>query len=669
MSTLRLDNWRLPAAPLGAENPLPPFGAPSHQPVLSGKPESDPTAGYLPDYLPYTMQDGYTRQRTPTDLKVAVLENDLLRATFLLEYGGRFWSLVHKPTGRELLYVNPIFQPGNLAMRNAWFSGGVEWNMGVIAHTPFTVSPLFAASLTTPDGTPVLRLYEWERIRKAAYQIDVYLPDGSPVLYVRVRLINPHDAPLPIYWWSNIAVPEREDVRVLAPAPSAYQYALSVSNLSTVEMPVVDGVDVSYTTNGSRAADYFFLIPEAQRPWITALDAEGKGLVHVSTDRLRGRKLFLWGTGSGGKRWQEWLSGSDATYLEIQAGLAPTQLEYALMPPRAEWEWLEAYGLMEADAQTVHGADWDAARADVDNRIEQMIPRADFDAELRRGDSWKDQPPTEILHRGSGWGALETLRRQAAGETPFAGNALDFGGSLGAQQQPWVTLLQTGAFPETIGDLPQAGTLVQPEWKALLEAAVANHPDSGWEAWLHLGTMRLHAGDNAGARTAWETSLARKRTAWALRNLAVLARQQEQNEQAADLYTEAYALQPDLIPLLVECGQAQISASRGADFLALVDQSGEAVRNNGRIHLLEVEAGLEVGDLERVGRLLSEGFEIVDYREGDEILTELWFRYHALRLAQAENLSVDETLMKRVRREHPLPALFDFRMNVPENTD
>jgi tetratricopeptide (TPR) repeat protein len=667
MSTLSIDSWRLPAAPLGAENPLPPFSPPTHQPVLSDKPDTDPTAGYLPDYLPYMMQDGYTRQRTPTDLKVAVLENDILRATFLLEYGGRLWSLVHKLSGRELLYVNPIFQPGNLAMRNAWFSGGVEWNMGVIAHTPFTVSPLFAARLAMPDGTPILRLYEWERIRQAAYQIDAYLPDGSKVLYVRVRLVNPHDHPMPMYWWSNIAVPEREDVRVIAPASSAYQYALSVSDLSTVAMPVVNGVDVSYTTNGTRAADYFFLIPETQRPWITALDSEGTGLVHVSTDLLHGRKLFLWGTGSGGKRWQEWLSGSDATYLEIQAGLAPTQLEYALMPPRAEFEWLEAYGLMQADAQTAHGADWNAARADVESRIEQIVPRAAFDAELRRGDAWKDLPPAEILHRGSGWGMLETLRRQTAGELPFAGAALDFSESLTSQQQPWVELLQTGTFLDSTASSPQAGTLVQPEWKALLETAVQNHPDSGWEVWLHLGTMRLHAGDAASALQAWQTSLERQRTAWALRNLAVLARQQNQFAQAADLYAEAQTLQPNLLPLLIETARALIDASRSADFLTLVDASDEAIRSNGRIHLLELEAGLATGDLDRVGALLTDGFEIVDYREGDEILTELWFRYHAMRVGRAGNLPVDDALMRRVRQEYPLPALFDFRMNVQEN--
>jgi hypothetical protein len=52
MTELRLDTWRLPAAEVGAENPLPPLDRPRYQPFLSGKSEDDPEAGYVPDYLP-----------------------------------------------------------------------------------------------------------------------------------------------------------------------------------------------------------------------------------------------------------------------------------------------------------------------------------------------------------------------------------------------------------------------------------------------------------------------------------------------------------------------------------------------------------------------------------------------------------------------------------------
>lgn len=663
MSELRLDTWRLPAAEPGPENPFPLFDKPQYQPVLSGKAEDDPLAGYLPDYLPYTAQDGYTRQRRMAGLKIAVLENEILRAAFLLDFGGRLWSLIHKPSGRELLFANSMLQPANLAMRNAWFSGGVEWNMGVIAHTPFTCAPVFAARVETPAGDPVLRLYEWERIRQAAYQIDAYLPDGSEILYIRVRLVNPFARPLPMYWWSNIAVPERADIRVLVPAPEAYRYALSAADLRTIPVPVAEGVDITYSTNGRRAADYFFLIPGSQRPWISALDADGKGLIQVSTDPLRGRKLFLWGTGPGGKRWQQWLNGAD-TYLEIQAGLAPTQLEYAVLPPNAELSWLEGYGLMEADAQKAHGADWDAALAAVEARLDRLAPRAEFEAERLRGESWKDRPPVEMLHTGSGWGPLEARRRRAAGEAPFAGAGLNFDVALEPAQKPWAALLETGRYPESDAPAPAGGILVQAEWQALLEGAVAQHPESGWEAWLHLGNMRLHAGDAEGARAAWETSLARERTAWALRNLAVLAQRQGRPADAVSLYREAQQLRPDLLPLLIETGRTLIDAGAAAEFLKLLARLPDAMQKHGRVSLLEVEAGLAAGDLERVGRLFAAGFEIVDYREGDEILTELWFRYHAERISREENIPVDDALLNRARQDYPPPAIFDFRMTV-----
>jgi len=87
--------------------------------------------------LPYAVQDNFGRERTSQPFWVAVLENEFLRATILLDYGGRVWSLYHKPAQRELLTVNPVFQPANLAIRHAWYSGGIEWNCGVRGHTPF----------------------------------------------------------------------------------------------------------------------------------------------------------------------------------------------------------------------------------------------------------------------------------------------------------------------------------------------------------------------------------------------------------------------------------------------------------------------------------------------------------------------------------------------------
>ena len=61
---------------------------------------------------------------------------------------------------KNLLYTNDVLRFSNLAIRNAWFSGGVEWNISLIGHTPFTTEPLYTAVTKTEAGAPVLRFYE-----------------------------------------------------------------------------------------------------------------------------------------------------------------------------------------------------------------------------------------------------------------------------------------------------------------------------------------------------------------------------------------------------------------------------------------------------------------------------------------------------------------------------
>ncbi|HXS31367.1 MAG TPA: DUF5107 domain-containing protein, partial [Steroidobacteraceae bacterium] len=51
------------------------------------------------------------KQATSTTYDTVILENRYLKVTLLPSYGGRILSIVHKPTGRELLYQNPIGTP------------------------------------------------------------------------------------------------------------------------------------------------------------------------------------------------------------------------------------------------------------------------------------------------------------------------------------------------------------------------------------------------------------------------------------------------------------------------------------------------------------------------------------------------------------------------------
>lgn len=651
----------LPLAPVGPENPLPALlPLDETHTVDEGEraalpPEMARQVGYAPlrSVLPVRLLDGYTRERAPAALDALVIENDRLRATVLPSLGGRVHALHHKPTGRDLLYTNPVLQPANFALNGAWYSGGIEWNIGATGHTTLSCAPLHAARVPAPDGGEMLRLWEWERLRDTPFQVDLWLPEGSDFLFVGARVRNPRDRTVPVYWWSNIAVPEEERTRVLVPAEETWYFAYE-RRLRRIPVPEWDGTDRSYPLRSEFPADYFYEIPPPERKWIASLDEHGQGLVQTSTDLLRGRKLFVWGHGPGGRRWQRWLTepGTDG-YAEIQAGLARTQLEHVPLEAGQEFAWMEAYGPLSADAATVHGDDWAAARAHTGACLEEALPRADVDAAYA---AWRPCADTEpeggLLATGSGWGALEVARAgHVLPGTPFPAE------TMGEEQMPWRELLAKGRLPDdgtpsgsrtaAPGSAPTPApvpSLVSDAWRDQLECA-----PSGPLTDYHLGVAQWHAGDRAQAVRSWERSAAARPTPWALRCLAFAdaheGRVRPDMERAADRYLAAIDAAsgcgaPVLAALVREAVPVLLSADRAEQAREVLERLPSSLRARGRFQLLRARVLSAQGETEAARAVFERGFDVDDLREGDEVLGETWAAVS----------------------DEPLPGAYDFRM-------
>ncbi|MER8010143.1 DUF5107 domain-containing protein [Streptomyces sp. NPDC094149] len=638
VTTIRREVLTMPAAELGPDNPLPPLRLPHEVHRIEDRERDElprdmaRQAGYEPlrSLLPVRVRDQYGRSREPRDIDALVIENDRLRATVLPGLGGRVASLVHKPTGRELLYRNPVFQPAAFALNGAWFSGGIEWNIGATGHTTLSCAPLHAARVAAPDGGEMLRLWEWERLRDLPFQVDLWLPDRSDFLYVGVRVRNPHQRPVPTYWWSNIAVPETR--RVLVPADEVWHFGYE-RRLRKVPAPTHAEIE-----QHPYAADYFYDLPEERRRWVAALDEDGHGLVQTSTDALRGRKLFIWGKAPGGRRWQQWLTepGTDG-YLEIQAGLARTQLEHVRLDAESEVSWLEAYGPLNSPPTA----------GEVEARLEAALPRAGVDAAYAAWKPCADTEPDEILATGSGWGALEVLRADyKLPGTPFEESA------LGDAQAPWLHLLRAGYLPEPRRVRPPGQTLVAPHWRDMLETAPATPLTE-----YHLGVAQWHAGDRAQAVRSWERALQLSPSLWPLLRCLAVADQVSGNpERAADRYTEAFddlcAERRDngeswtaaTAALGREAIEALLAVGRTAQARAVWDRLQPAVRRRGRFRLIEAGLLLAEGGPEEARDIFRAGFEVADLREGAETIGRLWARLS----------------------DEPLPAHYDFRMRPPE---
>lgn len=625
MQNLRFDTITLNMAELGPDSPLPVVTAELDQPyrIGDGVPEELQTTaryGQVPNMFPYLMQDGYSRERTSHRVPAVVLENSKLRAVVLPTLGGRLWELFDKASGKQLLHTHGTLQFANIALRKAWFAGGLEWNIGTRGHSPTTCDPLHTAIVKTPEGQDVLRMWEFERLREVVFQVDMWLPEDSDALLTAVRIRNPHDHEVPMYWWSNAAVPETPETRVIAPASEAFgsDYTTDIARVRPTEH---EGMDATWLVNSTHAADFFFDIEPGHRHWIAAVDHDGDGLAMLSTSLLRGKKLFVWGQGDGGKRWQEWLSPGTGPYAEIQAGLAQTQFEHLAMPARAEWSWVEAYGNAKLDPAISHGRDWDGAVVHASTRLDDLVPDAELEDALAEATRNFALAPEEMLVRGSAWGALESARWRHSGRewldeagTPFPQDPTP---DAIKQTGPWHSLLDGASF---LG----AGTFVAgADWEELLAR------DGGAEAQFHLATMKHARKDLAGAIAGYDSALvgedlSLRSRVLALRGRALALLATDQTDEGLAELAAATRMDPSNLPLLSEAMTLSIRHGSPAQALELAGEAPAGLSDVGRVRFLTALALAGVGQRQEAAQILRDGVEIPDIREGEDGIAALW---------------------------------------------
>ncbi|WP_423494491.1 DUF5107 domain-containing protein [Microbacterium esteraromaticum] len=633
-ATLHLTTVALPSAPVGPTNPLPPVGAMPEAPYeastanLPDEIAANIAYGRVTSIHPYLLQDAYSRERSPAPMRLAVLENAHLRAEFALDLGGRLVRLLDKATGRDLVYRNAMFQPANLGLRNAWFSGGAEWNIGMRGHWPLTASPLYAAEITAPDGAPVLRMWEYERKRGLIVQLDATLDDNAPALHVRVRVRNPHPRETGMYWWTNIAVTQTPGSRVFAPATHAYQTQYDGS-LGYVD---IADPDVSRPASAPAAADWFYDLNRDRTPWIAALEPDGSGLAHVSSPRLRARKLFAWGDTTGGRHWCDWLGGETGAYFEIQAGLATTQYEHLPMPGGATWEWHETFVPLQVDDEARHG-DWESAVP----AVEAAVLRASEATDASRLEAVADVAPERMLNIGAPWGALEAELAARVGESFASLPGVRFDRDAGEEGAYWAALLDDEGDADAAPLDAPASYVDGERWDQLLAGAAAT-----WLTHYHRAVIAHAAGELPRAASLYEASLRQRRSPWALRGLAQARIAQGDADAGITLLTDALSLAADVVPLALELGAELLRAGRADEVRGLVASLPDEVRALGRVRMLDVRAALATGDREAAGALLEERFEVPDIREGELSMSALW---------------------REAFPDRPVPEWYDFSMN------
>lgn len=659
---IKFEKLKMSAASMGELNPLPDISDAGYIHAKYNTTEKVTPdeakyigAGRIHTLLPYLSQDGYDRNKKEKTFETAVLENDHLKAVFIPELGGRLWSVFDKKKGKDLLYVNPVFQPCNLALRNAWFSGGVEFNVGIRGHNPLTCSPLWCAVDKYENGE-VLRLWEFERKRGVTYSINAYLPDDSEVLYIKCKIENKDKETKDMYWWSNIAVPEEKGTRIITPSNECFLTHYHGDDgylIDKVPVPEYDGKDISYPQNIAVSRDFFYKIPEEEYKWIASPDKGGFGLLQCSTKNLFGRKLFVWGMGRGGRHWNEWLSEEDSAYVEIQAGLANTQFELIPMEGETSWEWIEAYTSLDVEKDKVHTG-YEKA---VESVTEYMLSKVGNPNEMTFPDERK-RISTKTIFKGSDWGALEEMAR---GEK--ISDICDFEKSDDEETKVWTNLLITNTFPAPPVTDDIKSYVKGKFWLEKLQ----NLSDKNWFSHFHEGIIKYEMGDKKGAKESFEKSIELKKNPWAYSGLSLLYKSFEKDfPKATECILSALNLKWDSISILKETASQLTSYGRDQKWLEIYDSLSPQYKENGRLKMYAAIAYLHHDMLKESSEIINENFVMSDIREGELSVSHYWFELYRKIYAKETGTVYDPTdkeFCKKADEKYPLPKSLDFRMN------
>jgi tetratricopeptide (TPR) repeat protein len=678
MTSIKSGTFKANAALPNGSNPLPSFRDPKHDALVRVKPQvsSEYTALMGLDCgkrsLPYQIQDRYDRNREEQEIPAIIMENDYLKATFLPTLGGRLISLIDKENDRELLYCNASLQACNLSNLDAWFAGGIEWNIGQYGHAFTTCSDVFASTQKDEEGVQFLRLSEYERCKGLWWHIDFHLGDTSRLLYAHVHIHNLSDERKSLYYWTNTAVPVTNQTRVLASSnealyldPYAKNNTRLFGHMKMPHMEIYEGIDASYPNQFKASNEYFFLCKKSSMPWECAIEGDGSGFFEVSTPPLSYRKMFCWGSHAGGKRWQRYLSpDSEAEYIEVQSGLAPSQLHGAYLEAKSSLCWTQAFGSLDISPEQVHNAQYEVAMKAAEDAIYTSINKQKLADIHQTCIKASERSPEQILNRGSGWGFLEQKVQNLSLPTAFY-----FGReSIQDQELPYLVLITEGKLPVMDPNIrPLCAPPCSNTWKTVFLDALQNPCLTLQETATlkhYLGIIHLEQEEVSYAQTCWLEVMEDLPNTWTARNLAQLEIRRGEVEEALRWYSIASTLSGYTVdPVVAEEYCALLVAEQRTEQAIKVFQEVPSLwmETSETLRVLRAKLAVQEKNASLIKRLVFDR-EIGHIREGDTPLNSLWLSYHCILYSEEHPGVPKDEVTKIVKERYPIPQTLDFTM-------
>ena len=280
--------------------------------------DPDPVPSFSKLY-PYFRFDGFTSKAKDKQWKVVQLENDYLRVEIMPQIGGKVWSAYDKINRQYFIYANNAVKFRDVAMRGPWTSGGIEFNYGVIGHTPNTSTPVDYLIKTGENGSASCVIVSFEMLTRTRWSVEIKLEKDKAYFTTASFWYNATAEEKPYYHWSNAAVSAKKDLELIYPGNAG------IGHLGDkIQWPYdsVNNKQISSWKENNYEGSKSFHIVGSGKPYFGAYWKNNDyGMMHFTKrDEKLGRKMFSWALSDQGDIWEELLTDKDGQYVEMQSG-------------------------------------------------------------------------------------------------------------------------------------------------------------------------------------------------------------------------------------------------------------------------------------------------------------------------------------------------------------
>ncbi len=316
---------------------------------------------------PYHTFEGYSHQGQPQQWQVVKMENDFIEVYVLPEVGGKVWGAIEKSTGEEFIYRNEVMKFRNIALRGPWTSGGIEFNFGIIGHTPATASPVDYRLLENSDGSVTCVVGAMDLPSRTHWRVQINLPKDKAYFETKALWYNPEPIAQPYYNWMTGAAFARDDLEVFIPGNQYLKHSGETKSWPIDET----GRKISEYQNNTFGGHKSYHVVGEYADFFGGYYHKSKfGFGHWAPYMdMPGQKLWLWALSRAGGIWEDLLTDTDGQYIEFQAGRLLVQyspqnfnnpIKEADFEPYRTDQWRELWfplkGIGGLNAASQHGA-------------------------------------------------------------------------------------------------------------------------------------------------------------------------------------------------------------------------------------------------------------------------------------------------------------------------